>query len=807
MKILLVEDDEPLAALLKQALTGQHYLVDVAGDGKTGWELAESFEYDLILLDIILPEFDGMTFCRKLRQKGYSTRVILLTAVDASTNKVKGLDAGADDYIVKPFDWHELLARIRALLRRDRSALSPVIKFGLLQLNPNNCQVFYGGELVPLTSKEYSLLEILMRNSQRIFSASALLDNLWSFEEPPTENAVRAHVKSLRQKLKKVGVPADMIETVYGLGYRLKASQSKRELSVDSKSQENFANRLQAKMGRSPHGAADRFADRESQTQPQMSPEIATLWEQWKDKYADRMMVLEKAVIALQTGTFSEELRQEAVRQAHTLVGSVGSFGFDEASRLLRELEQTFKAGEDACDPQVDRLGELVRAVWQELGQSPAILKAAEPQPARVKQPVRLLVVDDDVPLAMALVAEASSWGMQAKVAGDLSRARAAIAREKPDVVLLDLSFPSSTEDGFTLLAELSNAQLPVPVVVFTARESFADRVKVARLGGRGFLQKPISADRVVEAIAAVLEQSAPPSAKLLVVDDDPQVLDFLRALLEPWGFQLTLLDNPEYFWATLDRVAPDLLILDVEMPEYSGIDLCQVARNDPRWENLPILFLSARCDRETVQQVFAAGADDYVAKPVFGPELIARILSRLERSQMLQKLADLDGLTGLANRRKSVQEIARMLHLADRLKQPFCFALLDLDRFKQINDRYGHMAGDRVLSYLGEFLKQNFRNEDVVARWGGEEFALGIFGSTCAQSIEKLTHLLAIFHRHEFANANRRLFRVSFSAGVAEFPKDGADWRSLYQAADAALYRAKAAGRNRIFPARQSCH
>ncbi|MCA1994049.1 MAG: response regulator, partial [Coleofasciculus sp. S288] len=239
---------------------------------------------------------------------------------------------------------------------------------------------------------------------------------------------------------------------------------------------------------------------------------------------------------------------------------------------------------------------------------------------------------------------EAKAWGMQADVAFDLSKAREAIAHCRPDVVLLDLCFPDSTENGLELLAELAVYQPPMPVVVFTAEESFAYRVKVARLGGRGFLQKPVSPAETMDAIAQVLHQSSTPEAKLLIVDDDPYLLDFLRTLLEPWGFKLTLLDDPKYFWKTLEQSAPDLLILDVEMPELSGIDLCQVVRNDPSWSELPVLILSAHTDAETVQRVFTAGADDYVSKPIVGPELVARILNRLERTQILRKFGKLKG-------------------------------------------------------------------------------------------------------------------------------------------------------------------
>ena len=179
MRILLVEDDESVAEVLMKALTSQHYLVDLATDGEAGWELAEAFEYDLILLDLMLPKLDGISFCRQRRALCDRTLILLLTAQDDRINKVTGLDAGADDYVVKPYDLDELLARIRALLRRGSSTLSPVIEWENLRFDPSNCSVTYSGQLLHLTSKEYAVLELFLRNTHRIFSQSALLDHLW----------------------------------------------------------------------------------------------------------------------------------------------------------------------------------------------------------------------------------------------------------------------------------------------------------------------------------------------------------------------------------------------------------------------------------------------------------------------------------------------------------------------------------------------------------------------------------------------------------------------------------------------------
>lgn len=222
MKILLVEDDQRIALPLAETLRDRQYLVDLAEDGEKGWELLQAFSYDLILLDIMLPKLNGVQLCQRLRQAGIQSPVLMLTARDSSEDKVLGLDAGADDYVIKPFDLAELTARIRALLRRGSVVLPTILEWGELRFNPSSYQVSYAGEIIHLTPKEYQLLELFLRKHQIVLSRSAILDSIWSFEEPPGEETVKVHLKDLRKKLKKAGAPPDFIETVYGLGYRLK---------------------------------------------------------------------------------------------------------------------------------------------------------------------------------------------------------------------------------------------------------------------------------------------------------------------------------------------------------------------------------------------------------------------------------------------------------------------------------------------------------------------------------------------------------------------------------------------------------
>jgi DNA-binding response OmpR family regulator len=222
MRILLVEDDLRLAETLAEALTDQRYVVDVVSDGEAGWEQVKVLNYDLMLLDLMLPELDGVSLCQRLRSHGYNMPVLMLTACDTITDKINGLDAGADDYVVKPVDLGELFARVRALLRRGNSSSPPILEWENLRLDPSAYEVSYVDKPLHLTPKEYSLLELLLRSGRRVLSRSVIIEHIWSLESPPEEDTVKVHIRGLRQKLKAAGAPDNLIETIHGMGYRLR---------------------------------------------------------------------------------------------------------------------------------------------------------------------------------------------------------------------------------------------------------------------------------------------------------------------------------------------------------------------------------------------------------------------------------------------------------------------------------------------------------------------------------------------------------------------------------------------------------
>lgn len=631
MRVLVVEDDVIVADAIRRSLSEHHYAVDTAEDGVIGWECVEGTTYDLILIDVGLPKLDGITLCQKIRDRGCGTPILLMTAKDDSTYRIRGLDSGADDYLTKPIDLGELQARVRALLRRGTVAASTVLTVGKLQLDPRSCQVTYAEKLLPLTPKEYSLLELFLRHPTRVFSCGDIIEHLWTFDDPPQEESVKSHIKGLRQKLKAAGA-VNWIENVYGLGYRLREGiEANQEPSTQS-----YDNQL------------------------------AQLWQQYRGLMEERFAVLQQAI---HTDPLSMELRSAAESAAHKLAGVLGMFDRDEGTQIARQLEKHFEG-------QAELPTEEVRSLVQRLGD------------------------------------------------------------------ILNLSAPVETDES---VLNSSKTQDFDAEVLHGVRES----------------------------------QQALRSWTVLAVDDDPIILATLKQLLEPWGMYLTGIDNPLQFWTVLSTINPDLLILDVEMPQMNGVALCQAIRANPTWQSLPIVFLTAHQDTATVQQIFAAGADDYVVKPIVGQELLSRLTQRLERLRLLQTLSTKDSITGLANQFYSSQAIAAQL----RNHQMTHLAILYIPTLRQINIEQGHTIGNQILKQTGQCLQSSFGNREILGYWGNGEFVIASSQTTKTMLQQQLSDVVAMLQRQQIETPN-----LIYRFAVVDYPTDGLTLRSLYQTASLGL-------------------
>lgn len=590
MKILLIEDDFSTSLAISEALKMEKYQVDRADNGQMGLELAESIDYDLILLDIILPKLNGLEVCRHLRNHYNYTPILLLTAKNSPQDCVTGLEAGADDYLVKPFAWSELLARIKALLRREKTVICDVLTWEHLQINLNTHEVTYKGSLLNLTPIEYGLLALLLRKPQRIFSRQTILDRLWPTDKSPGEETVTAHVKKLRRKLKKAGMNKEMIKTVYGFGYRL-AEPNEESLTP-------FEQQLQEK--------------------------ISEIWEQKKERLEKDREILVQLIINLPSqGSQKSAKTEEAIALAHRLGGTLGIFGKQQASQILEQMEQLLQNQADS--QQWTKLLDLAIALEQTWN-----LDAQTIHCGAINRAEGLLCIGVEQQWLQVLKTVSFLEHCPIEAVSTLKDAQSILGSHQPKAVIIDLELTETRDKGVTFLRELGQKNPNLPFFVLDSRHDLSYRLDIAHAGQGMFLHKPLTSDRLLRAVIKKLQPHPTPEATLMLVDDDSLFLGALTPILTASGFKVICLSEPEKFWQVLEENHPDVLILDMEMPQFNGLDLCKIVRKDDRFCSVPIIFVSRHQNFKMIDQGFASGANDYVRKPLVPEELIARIFKQL---------------------------------------------------------------------------------------------------------------------------------------------------------------------------------
>ncbi len=525
---------------------------------------------------------------------------------------------------------------------------------------------------------------------------------------------------------------------------------------------------------------------------------LAAVWNKNRDVLLQRMDTIDEFCRRLPESASDQALREQACSDAHKLAGSLGMFGLSEGTGVAREIEYFLRdnSPSELLAANIPLLTSRLRVLIEFFHIS---VDALPPERRR-----RLLIVENNEEVAQAIFANAEKRGIDPRIVTDFPSARQALHEAEFDIVVFNLASVEMTGHAISneyagQVRDFLMSRSPMQVLALTSVDTFEDRVTAAQIGAHGFLPNNVPVSEIVDTCEHLLDlQTA--HFKVLTVDDDAEVLNAIKAMLEKHSIRVTSISDPRLFWNALEENAPDLVILDLEMPNFSGLEVCRAVRNDPQWNRMPILFLSVNSDAQTVTSIFSAGADDFVPKPIIELELTTRVRNRLDRDRLYRNLSDYDQLTSVRNRRSSSVVIANYLRLAERHGLPVSVAVVDLDKFKRVNDTYGHQAGDDVLQFLGGLLRQSFRSEDVVARWGGEEFVIAMFAMRRAAAIERIAEVLERLEDHEFEPSPGTRFRVSFSAGVAEFPAEGKDLHSLYRLSDEALYKAKAAGGRRVF-------
>ena len=548
-----------------------------------------------------------------------------------------------------------------------------------------------------------------------------------------------------------------------------------------------------------------------NQQRPSLRSKIAQLREKFIEQMPGRVEEALDQLATLRADPNQSVTAANLHRFLHSIKGTGNSFGFEELGAIAasgehlaaRLLEMPVKVSAEFWDELAEVLARIVLSA--ETSRQQGISSSTEYDVPRFElAPVddsegdggRLIYICDDDPHQVEqLATQLQCFGYHTVAFLDPAELSAAMAAKRPSLVIMDIIFPNGVSGTEVLAAIEGKLDHPVPVIFISARDDFEARLNAIKAGGEAYFHKPVNALDLVTTIDELTVQRKPEPCRVLVVDDEPVIAAYHSLILQEAHMITYQVHNPESVLEVLEEFRPDLVLMDMYMPGCSGRDLAKLVRQVPDYFGLPIVFLSSETDKRKQFSAMRVGAEGFLTKPIQPEDLVAAVAIRAERMRALRMLMARDSLTGLFNHSTTTQMLENLIAHANRQNENLCFAMIDVDHFKAVNDTHGHPAGDQVLLALARVLQQRLRNSDIVGRYGGEEFAVVLLGITLEAATQIIDQLRQDFAKIRFY-ADEIEFFCSFSAGVAAFPQFN-DMKSLREAADRALYQAKNAGRN----------
>jgi diguanylate cyclase (GGDEF)-like protein len=546
-----------------------------------------------------------------------------------------------------------------------------------------------------------------------------------------------------------------------------------------------------------------------------LSDKIARLRGIFIEQLPGRMAEARGFFDLLRTDPSDGEAASSLHRHLHSIKGTGASFGFLELSALSGEGEEQAKAILENPDS-------LTRESWQRLDKCLINMEQMLEHPIlqgdntygqdeqkqvfempstqhheKEKGIERLIYIcDDEALLAEQLGAQLHCFGYQTALFNNTADLHHAVLKKQPDAVIMDIMFPEGLSEGTNVLTDLrENNGLQFPAVFISARSDFDARLRAIRAGGEAYFTKPVPALELVASLDLLTRHREPEPFRVLVVDDEPEIAQYHALILENAGMVTRTTDELETVLDVVGEFRPDLVLMDMYMPRCSGREMAKLIRQVPDYVGLPIVFLSSETDRKKQFSAMSVGVEGFLTKPIEPEYLVTSVALRAERMCALRSLMMRDSLTGLFNHTAITQFLDRAVVAACRQDQTVCFAMIDVDHFKLVNDTYGHPVGDQVLLALARVLQQRLRQTDLVGRYGGEEFAVILHDVTLEKAEQIMQQLREDFSKVLF-HAGDVDFSCTFSCGVAAFPQLES-METLREAADKAMYQAKHSGRN----------
>lgn len=490
----------------------------------------------------------------------------------------------------------------------------------------------------------------------------------------------------------------------------------------------------------------------------------------------------------------------KAYRILHRLAGSAGTFGFSSLGEEARRLEIQIKSFVDGGQNAVVELpSDEGQVLVQRLIGLPRLLEMSEvaeahmssaPQTTEVDRLV--LVIDPDPGRSSQLTSGLSLYGYRFSWLPSVQEWRQDSDTSPSALIIREEALVASNGHCQELFAG-------IPIICLGTEDSYQKRYALASEGAEGFFCDPLNLPALADHLERLMADHAnAESGRVLIVDDDPELREHYKLVLANGGLEAeAVTGDPSRLLSLLSDFRPDILLMDVQMGEISGPALARMLRFEPEWLSLPIVYLSAEQNREVQLDALAKGGDDFLTKPVSDSFLLRTARVRCYRARQLDKLVSRDSLTGLLKHSLAKAEITKEHARCQRLKHQSAVAMLDLDRFKQVNDNYGHLAGDLVLKGLASLLSNRLRKTDIIGRYGGEEFVIVLPECPPESAMSVLKSICEDFAQIVFEGKAGE-FNVTLSAGLAELSGYG-NAEDAIAAADKALYERKRSGRNGV--------
>lgn len=494
---------------------------------------------------------------------------------------------------------------------------------------------------------------------------------------------------------------------------------------------------------------------------------------------------------------------------AHRMAGSALTYGFHDVGLAARHLERLIDApGKSGrpLDPALDAALDRLRRAVAEARRSPRPIDAIAPMLERDKSAPRpvVMVVDDDEAHTTLVVRHLQSLGFEANGYTRPEQAIAEVGDLQPQCLLLDVIFPGEGDAGFVLSQQLvSRVAVPPTVIFLTAREDLSSRRKASALGAHAYISKPVNLTTLVTILEHQFSSSRLSRPRVLLVEDSDPVARLYSLLLRKAGIEATAVRDPLEVLDAIYLFQPDLVLLDLNLPGIAGAEICALLRQHETLFDLPVMGLTGETNPQVLKRALQAGLDGILHKDDDLSGLIPLIRARVERYRRVRHAMMRDMLTGLMNRAALLERLSLELHRGHRAGKPLCLAIIDIDHFKDVNDRHGHIVGDAALKHVAHQLKSRLRSVDFAGRLGGDEFLVVMPHTDIADAAHVLGEITARVRELPFEHGAIRL-QVTLSTGLVESdPDDPLAERSAISAlmgrADDLLYEAKREGRDRV--------